>query len=401
MDAVEDLIEPTDVIDIQIALLLLLIGREDVRDRRVAVPLEVSDIRVLCHQLVNDGEHIVLYLGVGEVEDELVAIVICLAVRLFDDPVMMLLIELTLRVHHLRLNPQTELHAGVLRGLYEGGDATGEFRVCRLPVAETGMVVLTGILVAEPSVVEEEHLHAEVLGILHQLGQRLLVEVEACVLPVVEECHACTLAIPQLVFAGPVVEVSGGRRRTVVAHREDELGSFEGLTSLEDIVGGIRIDAWDDAQAVDVVDLEGAAEVTRPVDGAEHHRSLVLTGGSVDAELEERLTLFGGARAELRVDDLLAELELLGRGLSLTCPVAVVVGQIILAGVEIEDATGITPQRDRFLLVMLDLTPGLDDVLLLISYIVERHFVGILVVSETDNRLRTTVDSLLLRVLII
>ena len=134
VDAVEDLVEATHVVDIQVTLLLFLIRREDIRERRVAVPLEVDDVGVLCHELVDDREHIVLHLWVGEVEHKLIAIIISLAVRLFNDPVLVLLIEFTLRVDHLRLNPQSELHAGFLSCLRQSENAAGQFRARRLPI---------------------------------------------------------------------------------------------------------------------------------------------------------------------------------------------------------------------------------------------------------------------------
>ena len=50
---------------------------------------------------------------------------------------------------------------------------------------------------------------------------------------------------------------------------------------------------------------------------------------------------------------------------------------------------------------MLYLAPDLDDVLLLISYIVECYVVGILVVGKTDDSLCSSIDGFLLRALII
>ena len=78
-----------------------------------------------------------------------------------------------------------------------------------------------------------------------------------------------------------------------------------------------------------------------------------------------------------------------------------VVGEVILVGIEIEDAAGITPERHRLLLVVLDLAPCLDDILLLVSHIVERHLVGILVIGKMNDGLRSSIDSFLLRAFII
>ena len=127
---------------------------------------------------------------------------------LFDGPVGVLFVEFALRVHHFRFNPDAELHAGLLGRFHQGRHAFGEFRARGVPVAEARVVVLARVLVAEPSVVEQEHVHAEVLGVLHQVGQDLLVKVEARVFPVVQQCQPVALAVLEAVAEGPFVEVS-------------------------------------------------------------------------------------------------------------------------------------------------------------------------------------------------
>ena len=127
----------------------------------------------------------------------------------------------------------------------------------------------------------------------------------------------------------------------------------------------------------------------------------MLAGGAVDAEFKERLTLLGGACAELGVDNLLAELQLLHARLPLARPVAGVVGQEIFVGVDIEHAAGVAPQRHGFLLLMADLAPGLDDVLLGVSHIVQHHLVGVFVVGKPDDGLGAAVDRLLFAAFII
>ena len=65
----------------------------------------------------------------------------------------MFLVQLALGVDHLGLYPQTELNAGILGRFCQSRDAAGQLGAGRLPIAQAGMVVLTGIFIAEPSVV--------------------------------------------------------------------------------------------------------------------------------------------------------------------------------------------------------------------------------------------------------
>ena len=242
----------------------------------------------------------------------------------------MLLKQFALRVHHLWFNPYTELHTCFLCISNEARYALRQLALCSLPVAQSGVVVLARILIGEPSVVEQEHIHTKVLGILHQFGKTLLVEVEARILPVVQERETVARAHVHLILTSPVVQVARSLAHTVVAHREDELRSGEHLACLQFIVGSIRIDGRNDAQCADVVHLKSEAEITWPAYRSEHHLALVLLSRLVEAQLEERLCLHSGACAELCVDNLFARAQLGCLGLTFLSPVAVIVSEIIL-----------------------------------------------------------------------
>ena len=110
VDAGEDMINTADVVDVEIALIGLVVGREDIGHDAVAVPLEVGHVGILRHDTIDDAEDVVLHLRVGDVKHQLVAMVVGLAVGLHDGPVGMLLKQLTLRIDHLRLYPDAKLH---------------------------------------------------------------------------------------------------------------------------------------------------------------------------------------------------------------------------------------------------------------------------------------------------
>ena len=208
VDASEYLVDAKDMVDVEIALVLLVIWRVDVGNHTVAIPLEVCHVWVLCHDAIHDAEHIILYLRVADVKHQLVAIVISVTLRLHDDPVWMLLEKFALWVHHLRLNPNSEFHTSLLGVSYQSRYSLWQFALGGLPVAEACMVVLARILVGKPTVVEQEHIYAQVLGILHQLSKTLLVEVEASVLPVVQKGKAVFHTHVHLILASPVVQIS-------------------------------------------------------------------------------------------------------------------------------------------------------------------------------------------------
>ena len=62
--------------------------------------------------------------------------------------------------------------------------------------------------VCKPAVVEQEQVHTEAACLFHEVGKNLLVEVEGGVLPVVEQRHACALAVFEAVVSRPFMDAS-------------------------------------------------------------------------------------------------------------------------------------------------------------------------------------------------
>ena len=75
------------MVDVEVALVALVVRRVNVGDRAVAVPLKVGHLGVFGHDAVNHAKHVVLHLGVGNVEHQLVAVVVSVAVGLLNNPV--------------------------------------------------------------------------------------------------------------------------------------------------------------------------------------------------------------------------------------------------------------------------------------------------------------------------
>ena len=83
-----------------------------VQDAHIGVPFDIIDLRVCCHQVVDDTEYEVLHLGIGEIKNDL-----CTATPQdnfpdwsFQYPFRMLLVQFTCRVGHFRLDPDTEFN---------------------------------------------------------------------------------------------------------------------------------------------------------------------------------------------------------------------------------------------------------------------------------------------------
>ena len=89
----------------------------------------------------------------------------------------MLLVQFRLRANHLRFDPQTELDSLPVGFLGQTGDAVGEFVGGHFPVAQRLRVAMAGIFVAEPTVIQQEHIHSEFFGLSHKRNHFDLFEI--------------------------------------------------------------------------------------------------------------------------------------------------------------------------------------------------------------------------------
>ena len=87
-----------------------------VEDGHIGVPLDIVDLRIFRHEVVDDGEDEVLHLGIGHVEHELGAATTENrgTLRRLDDPIGVGVVELADTVGHLWLDPDAELDAVLL-----------------------------------------------------------------------------------------------------------------------------------------------------------------------------------------------------------------------------------------------------------------------------------------------
>ena len=133
------------------------------------------------------------------------------------------------------------------------------------------------------------------------------------------------------------------------------------------------VDTTDDTQNVLVIYLEGEAEVTCPTQRSHKDSPLVLAHRFPQTYLEERLCHQVGTGAQTAVNDFLTELQLLTQHLHFLGPIASKLGEIVTRSLEVEHRRSIATQIDFALLLLLNLCPLLDDVLLRKGPIIQCH----------------------------
>ena len=209
------LLETAVVLDVQVALVVhRQILRAVIRDGHIGIPLDIVNVRIFHHQIVDNGEHEVLHLGVAQVEHHLrtASSQHGLALRSLDNPFRMGFVEFGNGIGHLRLNPDTELDAVLAGVAQQSFDTLGQLVLVDHPVTEAGIVDLAGIFVTKPSVVHHEQLATHRGNVAHHLVHALLVNVEIDAFPRVQQDFALLVAVCQHVFAAPLMEIPRNSR---------------------------------------------------------------------------------------------------------------------------------------------------------------------------------------------
>ena len=284
-DALEGLEQTELVIDIEMAL---AVGGEivaaEVDDVHVGIPLEIVQVGVLLHEVINHLEDEVLHLGVAEVEDQLRAAAsgLGLAVGMAHDPVGMLLVEFGEGVGHLGFYPNAELQSALLGCLHEGRHALGQLHGVGLPVAQSVLVHGAAVLGAEPPVIHDEEFAAQHLQAVHHLFEVLLAHVHIDALPGVEQNLAVLHAVGHHALLGPAVEGAAHATQSLLAVGIGQYGGGEALARLEGVGRVFLVDACHEVVHLLVARLHEELVVAVPAEHGTDGASAVLAGSPVE-----------------------------------------------------------------------------------------------------------------------
>ena len=237
-------------------------------------------------------------------------------------------------VDHFGLDPDAEVHAA-LAGL--GGEvieAVREFVGVDLPIAEAGIVVVAGMAIAEPAVVQEEGVHSQILGAVEEGDDGLFVKMEIGGLPVIEQDRSGLVAVADAVAERPAMEIAADSTFAVVAPGPEHGRRGEGPAGLEAILGGRRIYAAQGAQAVFPVHFEGKLEAAGPGEGAAEHLAGILLGRGSQREDEGGDAEPAGSHSDLGVEHLDARAEFFFNEGSLSLIIALKLGEPVTRGLE-------------------------------------------------------------------
>ena len=272
---VHDVVHIPDELDVD---LFLLVERNRVpagiRPVAVVVPLEKGDV-VFAHQLVQPAEDVVFYVRTREVEQQLLATFGAWTTGEVHRPVRVFAVEVGVRIDHLRLDPDAEIHAEGVHTVDHRLQTVRKFLRVHVPVAQSAMIVRP---LPEPAIVDHHALHAELGGFLSERNLARLIDRELGRLPGVVEHR------PHFRLTGDDgVELEAMQDAGCFAATAASVAGVEGRrlkrgAGLE-LPGKVeRIVAPGDAHLVQRCVFDGESPVTAPAQLAEPDGSILLGG---------------------------------------------------------------------------------------------------------------------------
>ena len=252
-----------------------------------------------------------------------------------DCPVRILFKQFTLRIHHFRFNPETELHSFFFSRLNQRIDSIRKFVGRYIPVAQSGCIAAAFVFVAKPSVIQQEHVYTEFFRFLNQIDKNILIKAESCILPVIQQRQTRTFSIFQLIIPCPVLKATATFARTLITQSKNKFRSSEHFAFLKLIHRSIRINSRNHTQITHIVHFESKAKVTCPSQCTHQDLPLIFCSRSIQTDHEKRLCMHGSTTSQLGIYHFLTELQLLCTHLYFLRPVTTEFSQIVSWTIEI------------------------------------------------------------------
>ena len=179
-------------------------------------------------------------------------------VRDLDGPIRVFSEEVAILGDHFGFEPESELDTLCADGVGQFPHGSGDFLFVCGPVSQGASVAVS---FSEPSVVEDEEVHAVFLGGACQIHQFFLGEIEVHGLPVVDEDRPWGVSPPSgdEVVSEEVVEGSGESSQSIGGESLEGLRGLEGVAGLEEPLEALGMESQAQACAVEwaLIHLDG------------------------------------------------------------------------------------------------------------------------------------------------
>ena len=245
----------------------------------------------------HDTEQVLLYFRIGHIQHQLIPSPHRRTLRNLNCPVRMCPIEVAVLGDHLRLEPDAEPHAHRLDLLHQIVQSAGELFLIDKPVPQSGAVVVP---LAEPAVVQHQHIHAEACSFFGNVQDLFRIEAEIGGFPVVDQHRTfCQLILAAAdVFPNCPMKLVGQSFQSGAAIGQQHFRCGKTLPCSQLPAEQVRVDSHDYTHLPQLVTLDlglvaAAVDQSRPHAGTggfravrcteQHGGILVMTGRAAGA----------------------------------------------------------------------------------------------------------------------
>ncbi len=276
--------------------LLLSPAGIDIRKPSVHIPLHILDIS-LVQNLADLFKNRIHNLFSGKIQHKLVPRTDRIPPRDPHRPVRMPLEQCAVLIDRLRLDPDPELHSKIIDPLDQALQRFSKLFLIGIPVSQAAVVIIP---LAEPSVVQHQHLDSQLRGLSCKLIDRLSVKVKIGCLPAVHQDRTDRVPVFPAAEMRPEAPVQilrqPGQSVSAVCHRGLRHQKFR--LRLQRIGKPLLIKSQLDPGLVELVELHFTLEPAAVQKGhgiaaprvlcgltvrQDHHRIVLMAGGSAPA----------------------------------------------------------------------------------------------------------------------
>ena len=245
--AVEHLVKSDDI---SVGELALIGQRRRIRigHMPVHIPFNIAYLRAV-ERFSDAFNNVIAHLLARKIQQKLISAEARLADGRLYRPVRVRAVKLGIDVHALRLEPQSELHPQLFNAVGKLSEAARQLPQINVVVTQPCRVAVS---CAEPAVVKDEKLHAELFRSACQFQKLFAGEFKKTGFPVVYQHRALDILpiAAHDVVVDKVVEICAQPVEAALGKGHDRLGRFKALAGVQRPVKAMRIYAELDAHKV-------------------------------------------------------------------------------------------------------------------------------------------------------
>ena len=293
----------------------------------------------------------------------------------------MFLIQFTDGIGTLRFNPNPKFYSMFLGCRNQTIHSIRQLPFVHHPIAQWRMVIIPRILVTEPTVVHNKQLTAHCSKVSHHLVHFLLVNVKIDTFPTIQQNVTKLITTMNLTVTCPTMKITAYATQPFFTIREGKFRGYENFLWFQFIFGCFIIDSCQEVMRIIIIRINTKFVISTPTQGGSNHTPRIFLRTPIQREHNLRMVSLTIACSIHILYCFHARLQWLGSNIWFCNPAPVQMRNPYVSSAD-RHTSRIKPFQDnRFLFGMGDLRPHLDDIWVIIGFVVHLHFKRIVFIS--------------------